>query len=131
MGNSFKEKAEKRRNAANNPAMMFISQPQAEEPRETVTLPSGVKLPKMSAAEIDALEAGIAERAEALEQVMRDHPLQAAQPMRAPQGREAKTRRLQLLLTPSLYEAVKRRAEADGLSVNETISELIQTALSE
>ena len=125
MSNSFKDKAEKRRASANNPAMMFISQ--AEEQRETVTLPSGVKLPKMSAAEIDALEAGIAERAEALEQVMRDHPLQAAK--RAPQGREAKTRRLQLLLTPSLYEAVKERAEAEGISVNETISELLQTAL--
>ena len=53
-------------------------------------------------------------------------PLQAK---RAPQGREAKTRRLQLLLTPSLYEAVKERADSEGLSVNETISELLQTAL--
>ena len=87
MGNSFKEKAEKRRNAANNPAMMFISQPEAS-------------------------------------------PLKAVRTTnRAPQGREAKTRRLQLLLTPSLYEAVKERAEAEGLSVNETISELLQAAL--
>ena len=95
MGNSFKDKAEKRRASANNPAMMFISQPEAEEQPER-------------------------------EQVAAT-PLQAAK--RAPQGREAKTRRLQLLLTPSLYEAVKERAEAEGISVNETISELLQTAL--
>ena len=90
MSNSFKDKAEKRRASANNPAMMFISQPEAEPERKA-------------------------------------SPLQA--PMRAPQGREAKTRRLQLLLTPSLYQAIKDRADSEGLSVNETISELLQTAL--
>lgn len=102
MSKSFRDKAEEKRTSANNPAMMFISQPQAEEPqRNRVTLKAQ---PKAS-------------------------PLQAAQPKRAPQGAETKSRRLQLLLTPSLYEAVKERAEAEGLSVNETISELLQTAL--
>lgn len=63
---------------------------------------------------------------EQTEEPLRATPLQAK---RAPQGREAKTRRLQLLLTPSLYEAVKERAEAEGISVNETIGELLQAAL--
>ena len=107
MANSFRDKAEKKRASANNPAMMFISQPEAAP--EAEVQPERIrKAPKSKAS-----------------------PLQAAQPMRAPQGREAKTRRLQLLLTPSLYEAVKERADAEGLSVNETISELLQTALSE
>lgn len=98
MSKSFRDKAEEKRTSANNPAMMFISQSQAEEPqRNRATLKAS--------------------------------PLQAAQPKRAPQGGETKSRRLQLLLTPSLYEAVKERAEAEGLSVNETISELLQTAL--
>lgn len=113
MGNSFKDKAEKRRASANNPAMMFISQAeeQTEEPKRNRIKVSGratVATPEQ-------------------ETPLRDTPLQAAK--RAPQGREAKTRRLQLLLTPSLYEAVKERAEAEGISVNETISELLQTAL--
>ena len=108
MANSFKDKAEKKRaSAANNPAMMFISQPEATP--EAEVQPERIrKAPQRKAS-----------------------PLQAQAPMRAPQGREAKTRRLQLLLTPSLYEAVKERADAEGLSVNETISELLQTALSE
>lgn len=106
MANSFKDKAEKRRTSAQNPAMMFISQPE-ETPEQEVQPERIRKAPPRKAS-----------------------PLQAAQPMRAPQGREAKTRRLQLLLTPSLYEAVKGRADAEGLSVNETISELLQQALS-
>ena len=106
MSNSFKDKAEKRKASANNPAMMFISQPEAA-PEAEVQPERLRKAPQRKAS-----------------------PLQAQAPMRAPQGREAKTRRLQLLLTPSLYEAVKERADSEGLSVNETISELLQQALS-
>lgn len=102
MSNSFKDKAEKRKASASNPAMMFISQPEAAPEAEE---------PKKRSRKAQAT------------------PLQAEKPMRAPQGREAKTRRLQLLLTPSLYEAVKERADSEGLSVNETISELLQQAL--
>lgn len=51
--------------------------------------------------------------------------------LRAPQRAEAKSRRLQLLLQPSLYEAVKARAEAEGVSVNEEIGELLRSALRE
>ncbi len=115
MSNSFKDKAEKRRASANNPAMMFISQPQAEE--QTAE-------PKRNRIKVSG-RATVATPEQ--ETPLRDTPLQAAK--RAPQGREAKTRRLQLLLTPSLYQAVKERAEAEGISVNETISELLQTAL--
>lgn len=41
---------------------------------------------------------------------------------------EAKTRRLQLLLRPSLYDRVKARAERDGTSVNEYINSVLEDA---
>lgn len=43
---------------------------------------------------------------------------------------EKKTRRLQLLMRPSLYDRVKARAEAEGQSVNEMIDTLLEDALS-
>jgi hypothetical protein len=42
---------------------------------------------------------------------------------------ETKSRRLQLLLTPSLYEAVKEEAEQRGLSVNEIINLILKDAI--
>lgn len=42
---------------------------------------------------------------------------------------ETKSRRLQLLLTPSLYEAVKEEAEQRGLSVNEIINLILKDAM--
>lgn len=109
MSNSFKEKAEKRRASASNPAMMFISPQQAEErPTE----------PKKSRS-----KGSSARTVKAHEEPLSATPLYTT---RAPQGREAKTRRLQLLLTPSLYEAVKRRADTEGISVNEIINEILR-----
>lgn len=39
---------------------------------------------------------------------------------------ETKSRRVQLLLQPTIYNAIKERAEADGQSVNEAIAEAIK-----
>ena len=39
---------------------------------------------------------------------------------------ETKSRRLQLLVQPSLYEAIKARATAEGLSVNELVHTLLE-----
>ena len=41
---------------------------------------------------------------------------------------EKKTKRLQLLVQPSLYEKVKSRADAEGFSVNDYIHRLLDTA---
>ncbi len=41
---------------------------------------------------------------------------------------EVKSRRLQLVLQPSLYERVKRKAQDDGVSVNEFIHRLLDEA---
>ncbi len=42
---------------------------------------------------------------------------------------ETKSRRMQLLVQPSLYEAIKARATAEGLSVNELVHTLLEDAV--
>ena len=44
----------------------------------------------------------------------------------APQYVELKTKRVQLLVQPSLYEAVKAKASSLGISTNEAISEALR-----
>lgn len=44
---------------------------------------------------------------------------------------ETKSRRFQLLMQPSLYEKLKSRSEAGGVSVNELIHSLLEAATSE
>ena len=60
-------------------------------------------------------------------------PQQPVQP--APEGYrvnpmyiEKKSRRLQLLLRPSVYEAVKARAMGEGVSVNDLINTILEEA---
>ena len=44
---------------------------------------------------------------------------------------ETKSRRLQLLMQPSLHDRIKARAAAEGLSVNEYIHKVLEEALGE
>lgn len=44
----------------------------------------------------------------------------------APQYIETKSKRVQLLIQPSLYEAVKAKASSLGISINEAISEALK-----
>lgn len=44
---------------------------------------------------------------------------------------ETKSRRLQLLMQPSLHDRIKARAAAEGLSVNEYIHKALEEALGE
>lgn len=134
MANKFAEKMKKR-----NPAMMFISTPE-EEPEEEapeVSVNPDTGRNRLTIQESPAHKR-IREEKEAAEEAGRKRreaeasTLKAGAPAlnRAPQRGEAKSRRLQLLIQPSLYEAVKARAEAEGLSVNEEIGELLRSALS-
>ena len=41
---------------------------------------------------------------------------------------EKKTRRLQLLLKPTVYDAIKAKADEEGVSVNELIGSILETA---
>ncbi len=42
---------------------------------------------------------------------------------------EKKTRRLQLLLKPSVYDAIRERADREGVSVNELTGSILETAM--
>lgn len=42
---------------------------------------------------------------------------------------ETKSRRMQLLVQPSLHEAIKARATAEGISVNELIHSILEAAI--
>jgi len=118
MANKFAEKMKKR--AADNPAMRFISaEPEPEEAEAPENPETGKKRLKIS---------GRATVSTPEQEPIPEETILLQAP-RAPQRAEAKTRRLQLLLQPSLYEAVKARAEAEGVSVNEEIGELLRSAL--
>ena len=122
MANSFREKAEKKRASAGNPALMFITQPQekaqkAEEPAKKSRTQQETRghSPQAKKAAQKASKA--------------TPQIRSAQAPRAAQGTEAKSRRLQLLIQPSLYEEVKARADEEGTSVNDQISSLLRLAL--
>lgn len=116
MANKFAEKMKKR--AAENPALMFITQ---EEESDTAP-EEKIRQPRKTTHKAE------------------NSPLQASPEIRAaatsgqgaiPPRKEYKSRRLQLLIQPSLYEEIKDRAEAEGLSVNEEIHNLLRQALGE
>ena len=65
-------------------------------------------------------------------------PTPAAAPRAVPKGYkpnpeyiETKSRRLQLLMQPSLHDRIKRRAQAEGISVNELIHSILEAAMRE
>ena len=49
----------------------------------------------------------------------------------APMTREPKSRRLQLLIRPSLYERLRAGSERNGTSVNEYINSILEDATKE
>ena len=62
-------------------------------------------------------------------------PVPAPGPEQSPperrRGEEVRNRRLQLLMQPSLYQRVKRRAEAQGVSVNEYVHRVLDEVTKE
>ena len=46
-----------------------------------------------------------------------------------PSAPETKSRRLQLLIQPSLYNAIRTKAQAEGRSVNELIHSILEAAI--
>lgn len=46
-------------------------------------------------------------------------------------AKETKTKRVELLMRPSVYEALKERAEADGRSFNGYVNHALETILKE
>ena len=100
MAKSFKDTMQKK---AVNPTLQFITPPEEEK---TEKLCAGIKRPRIQV-EVQAPPA----------------------PRAVPEyGEETKSRRLQLLLTPSLYDAVKEEAAQRHTSVNELINIILKDA---
>lgn len=53
---------------------------------------------------------------------------QEQQPTAAPRAAETKSRRLQVLIKPSTHAEIKRRADLEGISVNEWINAALEAA---
>lgn len=88
----------------NNPALQFISTP-AEEEKQPVPQ----------------------NQSEPVRKVSTSTPVPAGYKLN-PLFVETKTKRLQLVLQPSLYDRVKARATAEGVSVNEFIHRTLDEA---
>lgn len=86
-----------------NPAMQFISAPEAEPQTDR---PTPETLPRLTGKPPKGYKA---------------NPLYV----------EVKSRRVQLVLQPSLYERVKKRAEGAGLSFNEFVHQILDDATRE
>lgn len=95
------------------PALAFISEVEEEKrppkakPTSKTTKKDAPKLPKSKATTKDG------------ERAPEGYKL-------APEFIETKTKRVQLLVQPSLYEAVKAKASSLGISTNEAISEALR-----
>lgn len=109
MTKTFKDTV-RAKQAAENPALQFFSQPNTEEdPPEGGRDPEDRDLSQMT------------EETASPEPIKEGH-----RTTNTPKGREARTRRLQLLLTPSLYEAVKAKAEKERRSINDLICIILE-----
>lgn len=124
MAKSFKDKMQQR--AAVNPTLQFISQPEPEEEPHRLAIETRPLYQR--AEEPQTVEEGKAKR---------KGSTASSTPRKAPPARralpqfdeETKSRRLQLLLTPSLYEAIKDKAAEERLSVNELINSILKDAI--
>lgn len=124
MAKSFKDKMQQK---AVNPTLQFISTPEPEEEQphrlEIETRPLYKR-----AEEPQTVEEGKGKRkaSTASSTPKKAPPARRAQPQ---YEEETKSRRLQLLLTPSLYEAVKDKAAEERRSVNDYINAALWDAI--
>lgn len=75
---------------------------------------------------------------ESIEKAEGERPTTIKRPAKAPEGYklnplyiETKSRRLQLLVQPSLYEKLKKKAQEEETSVNELVNIILHDALEE
>ena len=133
MAKSFKDKIQQK---AVNPALQFITQPEEELSAEDIaTIADTVKHGETGSKKtrVIDLDAGVVRplTPKDVAAINSRTPRKARQAKRAlPQfDEEIKSRRLQLLLTPSLYEAVKDKAAEERMSVNEYINSALKDAI--
>ena len=126
MAKSFKDKMQEKAKVPE--AMRYITPPQPEEEPHRLSIETRPLYQREEAATEPQAESKPKKRASASTSTAR----KAAPPARRalPQyDEETKSRRLQLLLTPSLYEAVKRRAAEERMSVNELVNTILSDTI--
>lgn len=126
MAKTFKDKMQQK--AAVNPTLQFISQPEPEEEPHRLSIETRPLYQRgEDATEPQTVEEskGRKKRATASSTPKRAHPARRALPE---YDEETKSRRYQLLLTPSLFEAVKDKAAEERISVNEFINIVLRDA---
>lgn len=104
-----------------NPALSFITAPEPEESAEQAQEP-----PKVSAP-VQKTDESAQESTKANAPVPNSNTPPAGYKMN-PMYVETKSRRLQLVLQPSLYERVKKAAQNSDLSVNEYVHQILDQA---
>lgn len=125
MAKSFKDKMQEKAKVPE--AMRYITPPQPEEEPHRLSIETRPLYQREEAATEPQAESKPKKKASAS-----STPRKAAPPARRalPQyDEETKSRRLQLLLTPSLYEAVKRRAAEERMSVNELVNTILSDTI--
>lgn len=118
-------------NRATNPALQFFSTPAPiEEEIEVIEpVPPVVEEPKQPAVSVDAVPVHQIATTASTDEVL-DGMRTGFQ---VPDGyrlisKETRSRRLQLLLTPTLYGKVKQAADAHGMKVNDYIHRVLDLA---
>lgn len=141
---------------ATNPTLQFISQASPEEQPKIATEdaskaeakrvkivtedaseaePKKVKIIVEESPELKPVPLKIETQAEsgyAFLEPLRRPPIRPSDPEAkkiSPSAPETKSRRLQLLIQPSLHEAIRTKAQAEGLSVNELIHSILEAAI--
>ena len=99
-----------------NPALAFIS---VQEPQEERAEDEAKATRKSAAKEPDTASSAAHVKTTDAPEGFKANPLFV----------ETKSRRMQLLVQPSLYEAIKARATAEGQSVNELIHSILEAAI--
>lgn len=100
-----------------NPALAFISTPEQETPAATVK--AAKKAEGKKPLQPEQVEASAHVKTTDAPEGYKANPLFV----------ETKSRRLQLLVQPSIYEALKEGAKAEGRSVNDYVHTILEKAV--
>ena len=111
-----------------NPALAFISTPDPEQETPAATRKAGKKAEGKKPLQIETRP--LYKRGEGEASAAHVKTTDAPEGYKAnPLFVETKSRRLQLLVQPSIYEALKEGAKAEGRSVNDYVHTILEKAL--
>lgn len=105
-----------------NPAMSFISDTSEDLNDFTLTSPTKEEIEQREAAQVESTTAVVKPKPKAVTKRKKEAP-----PMkRNPEYIETKSKRVQMLMQPSLHTAIKAIAGKKRVSLNETMHEILK-----